>query len=332
MWTVVMFSALVATASIVDATPIATSTVTANILMIEPGITQELTITCKAKPSLNHMPHVNGLSISFIPDSLQQGSAPTAATPYYASPQSNAKVHLASVMPYIGVKGVNPTFPVTAADGDINTAESFLEITISSPNKTHAGKYECTVSGSDDYGVLVTDTCHADIASKDPNGGDILQVVNVIKKDHIKQNGRWNAVDSNNFFMTSLVFKNNNHKYLLSTVAEDHVSLCQFMCSVHGGYLAEINDAAELDFVRSFVRPVLKGKPNYPDVFLGATDEGNKGTWKFLHNEQDTVFLEWGNIQGSGYDCMILQERADFAMNDERCDAHNRFLCEVPVY
>ena len=48
--------------------------------------------------------------------------------------------------------------------------------------------------------------------------------------------------------------------------------MCVFLNQ--GGYLAEINDQAEFDFVRNFTSVHLDKVPNYPEVFLGATDHG----------------------------------------------------------
>jgi hypothetical protein len=213
------------------------------------------------------------------------------------------------------------------------TGESFLEVIINKPDDTFVGDYECRLNGMDQYGRPRQNFWRADVARHPPDSQSLIGKINALETQIItmkKQHIRWKKIDDDSsVFLHSAEF--NGRKYYLSKNGLGHVDLSQFICIVKGGYLAEINDKAEFEFVQKFVATHLAGRRNYPDVYLGARDEGAQEKWKFLHNPRDQMYTDWGGFPSSGYDCMVLSEHTGFYMNDYRCDGHDRFLCEVPL-
>ena len=220
--------------------------------------------------------------------------------------------------------------------GQINgVGDSYLRVVIPQPNDQNVGDYSCKANFMDMTGAPSSQTNNVHVSKHTASPMDLSKELKQIKDDHDKlldeykkQNARWEQVDHTSVFWKSPEF--NGRKYLLSHRAVEQIDLCQFMCIIQGGYLAEINDDAEFKFVQRFSSSLLKGKPDYPDVFIGATGD-QKGNWVPMHNSKAKIYTNWGAAPASGYDCMVLSESYGFFMNDESCEGHNRFLCEVPV-
>ena len=126
--------------------------------------------------------------------------------------------------------------------------------------------------------------------------------------------GLWN--DQDNYFLSSQVFivewnSNPNRKQFgehwyerITIPAEFTWQQCRDSARALGGHLATIGTAEENDFLAALSEP--------HNSFLGATDEGSEGTWKWITNEEWN-FETWAPGEPDGtplenylaLDCMI---------------------------
>ena len=126
------------------------------------------------------------------------------------------------------------------------------------------------------------------------------------------------------------------HEYLLSKLSKNKVSVdvMELECQFVGGYLAEISDQAEFDFVENFLNSVT-----YDGIYVnvGAHDRGHEATWNYIHSGGKVSFFNWipdePNNSGGLENCIVLTKyKGAVAMNDLRCEHENeRFLCEIPI-
>ncbi|RUS86136.1 hypothetical protein EGW08_006084 [Elysia chlorotica] len=119
-------------------------------------------------------------------------------------------------------------------------------------------------------------------------------------------------------------------RYFVSkTVAPFDIRTADLRCEVMGGYLLEIENKAEYDFVFSFVKGV--GGDNF---FTGANDITNEGVWTYWHSGQTVKYPNWHPGQPNNYngneDCMEMRISVN-ASNDWHCTAGAKFVCEVPI-
>jgi len=289
---------------------------------IQPGITTSLKLRCEAT-SNTQIKLISSLALYFTPN-------PTSGTAGNSTSQP-ARQSLVTLMPGFP-KNKNPSFNGTVTEGKIDrqTQNSVLEITTTDLTP---GKYSCVVSGYSPTFTPATETDEVDVTNKpslspDQLSKDLNVKLQNMEKEVNSLKQRWSAIDSNAIFHKSSTYKAS--KYLLSKTRQQNVNLCQFMCTVHGGYLAEVDDEEEMNFLRDFIRPLLVNDNEYPDVFIGATDHGHKGVFKFMQNENKPVYTNWGGFPSNGYDCLILAKNSDYLMNDYDCNEATRFLCEIP--
>ena len=68
-------------------------------------------------------------------------------------------------------------------------------------------------------------------------------------------------------------------------------STAEYECRNLGGYLVEITDACENDFVSMIAKGVSE------TFWLGGTDEDQEGEWRWFHSQteiSDSTFSNWG--------------------------------------
>ena len=121
------------------------------------------------------------------------------------------------------------------------------------------------------------------------------------------------------------------HSYLLTDPVERNITRSDLLCASLGGYIVEINDKQEFDFVKDFV--YFKNGVIY--LVLGATDEQQEGTWTFVRSKQPAfIYSKNDGAGGSGNNCL---EMWSGTMVDEPCYGRStngrsiaNVLCEVP--
>ncbi|XP_059176058.1 C-type lectin domain family 17, member A-like [Physella acuta] len=132
-------------------------------------------------------------------------------------------------------------------------------------------------------------------------------------------------------FETSQPYRGRRY-YLSKPLGNADINRSQAMCLLIGGYLAEIDDAAEYLFVKSFIR----GYSGFFAVYTGGNDEAQEGAWVYRYSGKPVTYLDWtpgqptNDIDG---DCLTYLDRTDWKMDDFRCmytGNDTRFVCEVP--
>ena len=129
-------------------------------------------------------------------------------------------------------------------------------------------------------------------------------------------------------FDVSAVFQGRRY-FVTKAVASFNIRNADFLCEVMGGYLTEIEDKEEYDFLFQFLKGV--GGDNF---FTGANDIDEEGVWTYWHSGKPVTYGNWRSGQPNNYqnneDCMEI--RISFnSSNDWHCTADAKFVCEVPV-
>ena len=122
----------------------------------------------------------------------------------------------------------------------------------------------------------------------------------------------------------------NNHVYKLSHLyVSGDIDFAQVFCLMQGGYLVEINDLAEFNFVMTFVRTHYSSY-----VWVGTRYDENTKTWRYMAT--GGVMTVLSSIAGSqdaspaGETCLCLSGSSN--LEDEKCNVSDRqFLCEIPA-
>ncbi|CAL1529707.1 unnamed protein product [Lymnaea stagnalis] len=108
-------------------------------------------------------------------------------------------------------------------------------------------------------------------------------------------------------------------------------------CKRFGGYLAEINDQGEYNFIVSFIKDL----PGFQTVYTGAEYRStprpgrmrNKD-WIYRSSKKPVSFTAWAEGEPNNLVaelCLTLEQSMSWKMNDNICTASSRgtFLCEV---
>ena len=123
---------------------------------------------------------------------------------------------------------------------------------------------------------------------------------------------------------------NGSHYFLSRPVVRD-LANADVMCRLFGGYLAEIRDKMEYDFVHDFLQ-VDKAVTGF--VMIGETDEVKEGSWRYLYHGGSLSFTDWKDNAdgGTGSNCAFLLGGHYNGMVTNPCQHHSmdRFLCEIP--
>jgi len=122
----------------------------------------------------------------------------------------------------------------------------------------------------------------------------------------------------------------NNHTYVLTGPIRKNITRSDMLCGLLGGYVVEINDKAEFDFVYDFV--VTKNKV-YRAV-LGVTDEKQEGVWEFLRSGGPAyVYSKTDGDGGDKSNCLEIWN-VYHGMVDEPCFgigySARSVVCECP--
>ncbi|KAI8767440.1 myosin-7 [Biomphalaria glabrata] len=111
------------------------------------------------------------------------------------------------------------------------------------------------------------------------------------------------------------------------------IRAAQNLCSGYGGYLAEVNDWSERNFVNSFLS---SNDPCTADsvIMIGGTDEAEEGQWVHISRGTPVVSALWASGQPSGgrnENCQAFEKCS--LLHDYNCylsSPSRKFLCEVP--
>ncbi|KAK7005233.1 perlucin [Biomphalaria glabrata] len=239
------------------------------------------------------------------------------------------------------VTGVILNTGAKVSGGINNNGESFLKITWSYPLKRNGGRYRCRANGANSVGKVV-DSIKGTIVTADvPNINSIVQeLINVNKRIDDQESGGSGSLSGRlnvsgalrTQFVISEPYK--GRRYYLSFRPYLHtVQDAHFRCQMYGGYLTEIDDSDEFEFVRNFLKN--QKERNYFEIFIGANDEENEGRWVYPYSNRTAPYLYFRTGQpdgGRGANNLCFWRDGDFYMSD--CILYPNqdwgFLCEIP--
>ena len=136
-------------------------------------------------------------------------------------------------------------------------------------------------------------------------------------------------------YIDQLFLKNSSfggHTYLLSRPVLVDVLKFNSICMIKGGYLVEIDDVDEFNFVTSFFTSVYA--PTGPNLIISMTDFGHKGSWKYINSGQPVTYVNWFSkpSSGTGYDCAFIHSSTKKMFSCFCLDTDvKRFMCEIPA-
>ncbi|KAK6980416.1 hypothetical protein BgiMline_021429 [Biomphalaria glabrata] len=143
-------------------------------------------------------------------------------------------------------------------------------------------------------------------------------------RSRLESSKRW-------LFQRSDVYK--GRRYYLSQ--QDPISRSEeamATCALYGGYLAEIQDLDEFNFIAAFIKKFS----GFRLVLIGATDNAEEEVWRYrTTNELVPSFLIKSRKWGTERNCLYLFNDPGWLAVDDLCyytipDYPTRFLCEIP--
>ncbi|GFR60511.1 C-type lectin-related protein 1 [Elysia marginata] len=119
-----------------------------------------------------------------------------------------------------------------------------------------------------------------------------------------------------------------NRYYVSKTEARFDIWSADTQCSKLGGYLVEIDDQAEFDFVVKGLRKLTADR-----FYTGGNDIDTHGVWKFWHNKRPVAqFGNWyadtPDNYGGDQDCIEIKPAYSYKFNDIECDEKGKYICE----
>nr|XP_022304396.1 perlucin-like protein [Crassostrea virginica] len=93
-----------------------------------------------------------------------------------------------------------------------------------------------------------------------------------------------------------------------------------------------INDREEDAFIRNFVRSRGISAYERRDYWIGGTDAGQDGVFKWEGYSQNFSFSNWGPNNPdrlNSADCVILYQPSDYKWHDTSCTNDNSYICEI---
>lgn len=116
--------------------------------------------------------------------------------------------------------------------------------------------------------------------------------------------------------------------YLLSKKAKSfRIAKADATCADYGGYLLELSDKAEYDFVFEFMQTV-----GTTEAAIGANDINLEGHFVNYHSNTPMAYSSWHQGEPNNShdeDCVVM--RTGKGMNDIPCHRHHfvKYICEV---
>ncbi|GFR73344.1 macrophage mannose receptor 1-like [Elysia marginata] len=129
-----------------------------------------------------------------------------------------------------------------------------------------------------------------------------------------------------NFDMLGL-YRGNKY-YVTNTDATFDISAAASQCSRLEGYLLEIDDQAEFDFM---VKQLAKVDGDL--YFTGGNDIEQKGVWKFKHDNRLVEFINWSPsaVGSSEKHCRAMKRSFSLKFDQVSCSAIGKYICESPM-
>ena len=124
-----------------------------------------------------------------------------------------------------------------------------------------------------------------------------------------------------------------NTLYLVSkTQAVFNIANANKFCRESGGYLVELDDKEEYQFVKDLVTRI--GGAN--SFWTGGNDIDSEGTFVYYNSKKPVPPNLWSSPQpdnaGGHEDCMEIRLNFGGAINDWMCTQSGKYVCELPLY
>lgn len=138
--------------------------------------------------------------------------------------------------------------------------------------------------------------------------------------------------ETTDIFYVSDSFKGTRY-YLSRRTNMSDQDISDAVCYVHGGYLAEINDKAEYDFIQQFIGSLGLSR-SFRGIHVGGKTSPRSliKTIYFYYHFHDTMYFDWSSpdLPGNHVGCLILDSWYQWKMSVFVCESKFAFLCEVP--
>ncbi|XP_060583210.1 perlucin-like protein [Ruditapes philippinarum] len=102
-------------------------------------------------------------------------------------------------------------------------------------------------------------------------------------------------------------------------------------CKALDGYLVQIQDSKENEFITDLVNSTFAEIKDVFGVWIGGSDMQNEGSWIWEHSKASIVFSNWGQNEPNGNkdeNCLHLYKYIDWDWNDTICQLKMGFICE----
>ncbi|XP_064094595.1 perlucin-like protein [Macrobrachium nipponense] len=104
------------------------------------------------------------------------------------------------------------------------------------------------------------------------------------------------------------------------------------MCKYHNGELLWLDGVYDCDFYRALMDHLHENKLNEHDYWLGITDEGHEGTWRYVKNNQEVrmgaPYWIGNNPDGlENENCAAMLKANAYYWADVKCDLELSVIC-----
>ncbi|KAK7075454.1 hypothetical protein SK128_005120, partial [Halocaridina rubra] len=104
------------------------------------------------------------------------------------------------------------------------------------------------------------------------------------------------------------------------------------LCQYHNGDLLWLDDTNDCDFYRALLDHLHTNNLNEKDYWIGITDEGHEGEWRYLKNNAvarlGAPYWHAGNpSEVEGENCAVMYKGNAFYWIDVKCDAEYYSIC-----
>ncbi|XP_005106994.1 uncharacterized protein LOC101862063 [Aplysia californica] len=236
-------------------------------------------------------------------------------------------------------------------------AYSFIALEWTFPSSQVEGNYRCEANGMDHRGHPLTSSANVAVAETSVTIDMLLTKMNQMNTkmedmemkltNYTALEKRVNHLDAElNDLMLRVEHSKNaitvasdsygGSHYIVSKLVWGNVVEANRLCRLYGGYLVEINDRHEYDFVAGFVNKQTHFS-GVAGAWIGATDEGHEGTWSFITSGGTMSTFVWHDSEPNGgteENCMVMW-MATKKLNDYPCFESDpkqlpALLCEIP--
>ncbi|XP_069122332.1 macrophage mannose receptor 1-like [Argopecten irradians] len=123
----------------------------------------------------------------------------------------------------------------------------------------------------------------------------------------------------------------NDSCYLFVNSEGDNWTDAYYHCTILHGYLADISNKDENDFIKA----QLKSRHEPGCFYISATDVELEGHWIWANSDDPVQYTDWGPTEpqnaGSGENCVCLSHSTQFQWADVTCDRTLQFICKTKL-